>query len=731
MRSQLDAVTSSLIPGLLTGIMVVIMSVTLASLIFTGRLAPFIGKGIALAITTTIIAGLVIALFSRVKPVIAMLDEDTAPVFALLVSFAVAALPLSASGDQIFTAALAIIIASTLLTGLGLALLGIFKFGNFIQFLPHSVLGGYFSAVGWLLVMGGLQVITGIDPATREGLMQMVTISEAQQWLPAVLIGLWLLFMRHRLPQSILLPGTVLIATGAWYAVLSLSGGAPEQAMQQGLLLGPFGAQSTAPLTPLAGLELAKIDWFSIFASSGSMASVFLIAVLSLMLSISGLGLLSRAEPDMNHELKVAGLANIFSGLGGGMIGLPSYSLSSLALNMGAAKERWVGVLAILVCIMVFLFGLDLLAYMPRIVLSGILIYLGLSFLREWLFEGWRKFAPLEYLVIPIILTVSIIAGFVQGVLVGLVAAIVLFVVKYSQTRVVAHATSGSQLMSNVDRTAAAQQVIQTNGDQVLAMSLQGYLFFGTAGQVYDRLRERLREPRRPLRYLLVDFSRVTGLDASAALNFQKMLQLAEHLDFKLITTGMAPDLGTRLNKGGFDADSSNHLMQLTDLDHALEYCENQLLAEFPEQKLQQSCFEQLTDYLSSTEIGQLKGYLVEREVEAGHVLAEQGEESDQLFFLETCAASAYIKGSKNELHRVRHTTRGTVFGELGFYLGIPRTATVITSEAGLVYLLDQKSLLDMERRDPAVAAGLHHYMAMLLSERLMFTTRTLRALLM
>ena len=112
-------------------------------------------------------------------------------------------------------------------------------------------------------------------------------------------------------------------------------------------------------------------------------------------------------------------------------------------------------------------------------------------------------------------------------------------------------------------------------------------------------------------------------------------------------------------------------------------------------------------------------------------MLTEQHDESNQLFFLESCAASAYIKNEKGESHRVRHTTRGTVFGELGFYLNIPRTATVISDEAGIIYTLDQDQLLEMEKQDPEIASGLHHYMANLLSERLLFTTQTLRATLM
>ncbi|MDX1556222.1 MAG: SulP family inorganic anion transporter, partial [Xanthomonadales bacterium] len=628
---------ANLLAGMLTGIVVVIMSVTLAALIFSGPLSEFVGEGITLAINTVLIAGLVTTLLSRCKPVVAMVDEDTAPVFALLTAYVVTSLPLGAAPGALYIAALAAIVATTLLTGFGLALLGILRVGKFVQFLPHSVMGGYFSAVGWLLIMGGLHVSTHHDPSTLEGLRQIADAQDKTPWLLAIVTATWLLILRRRVPLTVLLPGTVVMACGAWFAAQWMAGLTPDEVMTAGQLLGPFGEHGQRLLQPLAGLNPGQVQWWDLVANSGTIASIFLIAILSLMLAVSGLGFLTRTELDMNHELRVAGLSNVASGLGGGMIGLPSFSLSSLALDMGAEKNRWVGMLVVVGCVLAFLFGLDWLAYTPRFVLGGILIYMGLMLVRAWLIEGWRKFSPLEYPVIPIILAVSIAAGFLQGILVGLVAAIVLFVVKYSQTRVVAYAASGAALMSNVDRTAAAQAVIQQNGDRNLTMSLQGYLFFGTAGQVYDRVQARLQDQDcPPLRNLLVDFSRVTGLDASAAQNFERILRRARAENFMLILTGLKPEMAARLHRGGFGASGPENLAFHEDLDHALEWSENQLLAEFPPDELNQGCFEQLASFLSPAQIDELMSFLARREVEAGEILAQQGDQSNQLFFLET-----------------------------------------------------------------------------------------------
>ena len=102
--------------------------------------------------------------------------------------------------------------------------------------------------------------------------------------------------------------------------------------------------------------------------------------------------------------------------------------------------------------------GVPLLSYMPTPVLGGLLMFLGISFLYEWLIDAWYKFSRFEYLVIPMILFVVATVGFLEGVFFGMVAAIVLFVVNYSQTKVIRYELTGAQQKSNVERSASEKR---------------------------------------------------------------------------------------------------------------------------------------------------------------------------------------------------------------------------------------------------------------------------------
>jgi len=66
----------------------------------------------------------------------------------------------------------------------------------------------------------------------------------------------------------------------------------------------------------------------------------------------------------------------------------------------------------------------------------------------------------------------------------------------------------------------------------------------------------------------------------------------------------------------------------------------------------------------------------------------------------------------------------------MGLYLKMPRTATVVADQPGVVYCLTLAALRRMEVEAPVLAAAFHHFMVRLLAERLLESNTTLNALL-
>jgi SulP family sulfate permease len=79
---------------------------------------------------------------------------------------------------------------------------------------------------------------------------------------------------------------------------------------------------------------------------------------------------------------------------------------------------------------------------------------------------------------------------------------------------------------------------------------------------------------------------------------------------------------------------------------------------------------------------------------------------------------------------RVGTIQPGTVVGEIGFYLGKPRTASVVATQPGVVYRLSLSAFRRLEADHPQIAAALHQWIANILAERLSDNVSTLQALL-
>ena len=723
----------AILTGVFAGLMMVIMTVTYSSLIFSGELSDFVDQGVAVGLTSVFVIGIILTLLSRSSHLVVQIDDDTAPVFALLLTILAASLPATLSSSQLLSTLLAALFIATLISGITLTIFGVFKFGSFVQFLPYSVMGGYFAAVGWLLLLGAFTMLTDVRIDSWASVQSMFTAETIWRWLPAVLIGFFLRYMSSKMNPGYLLGGTVAVSIALFFIINSLLGQSPQQLMATGHLIGPFGEQSRSLLEPITRLSWDQVQLQTSIGTAGGIASITLISLLSIILCVSGLSLTTRRDLDINHELKVAGLANIGSGLLGGMSALPSLSISKLAYEIHPGASRIIGITAVAVGALVFFYGMQAIAHIPKMILGALSIYIGLGFVRDWLIDGLKKFGLVEYSVIPVILVVSIFAGFLQGVVTGIVAAIVLFVIKYSRIRIIRYEASGAELRSNIARDALQSRFLKNSGDRIRVFTLQGYLFFGTAGSLYRDVLASIEDPaNESIQYVILDFAQVIGVDSSATLNFEKLSQRLVERKIFLITTNLKQSVLQILRRGGLDLDGNAFLIQHVDLDQGLEWCENNILETLKvEASERRGIFEHLRDMLPpDTDLSKLNDYLEQVHVEAGQVLTRIADKSDEVFFLESCTASAYIIDSNGVERRVSGAGRGAIYGEIGFILGIPRTALVRTDSDGEIFSLNRTKLEQLERQEPELAAAIMRYLAETVTERLASTTSSLRAVL-
>jgi SulP family sulfate permease len=523
----------------------------------------------------------------------------------------------------------------------------------------------------------------------------------------------------------------LVLAIGLFYAGLWLTGTSVAEAGARGLLLGPFPQGALWPPLTLAALSL--VNWPVILGQLDKVATILIISVVALLLNASGLELAVRQDMDLNRELQSVGIANLFAGLGGGPAGYHLLGDTVLVYKMGA-RGRLAGVFAAALCGITLFFGASVLSLFPKPVLGGLLLFLGLSFLVEWVYDAWFKLPRIDYFLVLLILVIVGAVGFLEGVAAGVVIAVVLFVVKYSRINVVKHTLSGANFRSTVDRPIAHRQLLREKGEQLYILQLQGFVFFGTAHNLLNQIRQRVKDPNSPrLRFVVLDFRRVSGFDASAVSSFVRMKQLAETHNLRLVFTHLSSDMQHQLEKGGLVAGRDETLQVLPTLDYGVEWCEDQILgAEGTSLTEAQDTLQIQLErvFPRSADVDRFMSYLEKKEVGDGYCLVRQGDPSDDLYFIESGSATAQFELEDGRSVRLRTMRSGTVVGEVGLYLGNVRTASVVTLQPSTLYRLSASAMKQMEEQAPEVAADLHRLIARLMAARLAENNDTLAAMM-
>lgn len=723
-RRALPNITAGLIGGLLA----LIWSLSWATLIFSGPLAPHLSQGLALGLIGAVALNIAAACGSSFPSAVAGPQSSMAVIVAVMAA-SIAGLLAHRAPSQALPTTLALIALTSLATGVFFLALGAFRLGRLIRFIPFPVTGGFLAGTGWLAAIGAVRVLTGI-PLGVTTLHLLWRRDPLVHMLPGLVVALALLLVLRRVSHFLVMPALLLAAVGLFYGALAVAGIPPARAEAQGWLLGPFAAGHL--YRPLGLGDIGQINWPALAGQAVGMATVIVIAAVGLLLNVTGLEVGIGQDLDVDRELRTMGVGNILSGLGGGLGGFHQITSSLVAQKLGS-PSRLVGLVAAAVAAAALVGGTAVLSYVPRLLLGGLLLFLGLDLLIEWVYRAWFRMPRLDYATVVIILVVIGAAGFLQGVLVGVALGIVLFVISYSRIRVVTHELNGATYRSNVDRPPHQQRLLHEHGDAQYILELQGFLFFGTANGLLERIRRRVADPaRRPVRFIVLDCRLVSGIDASTTLTFAKLRRLAQGRDIAVALTGLAPAVHRALRKGGA-ADAGDPTFRVfPDLDRGVEWCEEQLLAAAPGAAGgHRPLLDHLTDLLSSREAASgVMRYLERVQAPAGARLIRQGAPSDDLYLVESGRMTVVLERPDGDPIRLRTITAETVVGELGFFLGVPRTASIVAEQQSVVYRLTRRALRAMHSDDPAVALVFQELMTRLLAERVVSANETIAGLI-
>ena len=721
--------------GSVSALVTLSYSVSYAVLIFSGpTLEPFLARGFRAALVAAALVALVVAMKSSFPFAIAGPDSNASAILAVMAAGLTHALvEARVPVEQVANAVVLMLGLSAIAAGIIVSLLGLLRWGQLVRLIPYPVCGGFLAGSGFLLLAGACKVLTGqsLGWSTLSALAGQPPLA----WGTALAVAITLLVLTRTVRHFLLLPGVFVGAMVFFYLGLWLTGITVDTARAQGLLMTPIETGSGAWWPSL------DVPWPALFAEWRNFLAMLVVVIVTILLNAAGLELATQREVDLDRELQANGLASLVSGLGGGMVGYLSVSRSLLNVRAGAVS-RAAGVWTAILCAATALLFTPLLFYFPRPVLAGLLIFLGLALLREWVWDTFFRLPFREHALIVAILVLIAVEGIIFGVAFGLLVASLFFAYSYSRANYVRHDLSVATHRSNKERTLEATAILQEQGGIGRALCLQGYLFFALASSLVETCRNLI--VRDGVRYLVLDFRMVQGMDASAALGLSKLHQLCVRYRVVLIVSGLRPEQQAVLQQMRFLP--QREIRVVSDLDRGMEWIENRLLAEAVgagssapaelagsedhEAAPSVDLREMLAAHFSPEALKVLLGLCEVLDLPQETVLIKRGEAGDALYFVERGEVSVMVPLENGQRKRLRTLGPGSLVGEMALYSGQPRSADVVAETPCRAYRLSAERFARLEREDPSVVIQFHSFVVKLLAKRLSAASDEIRTLL-
>lgn len=606
----------------------------------------------------------------------------------------------------------------TAATGAALAAAGIARLGSLVRLLPHPVATGFFAGLGAAFTIGGITLATGVAPSLDD---LGAYAAPERLMLAGVAIGtaILLIILPRRIRHGALAPAIMAIAIVAFHICWLALGRTVADGQRAGWLLGPFPSGQVLSFPPTQSLDL--LDWDLAGVLLPYAASSALLSAITLALMVTGIEALIGRSMNVDREMQVAGIANIAGGALGGLPTGHALAPSTLLARSGQGG-RWVPAVPGAVALAVLLFGADALALMPRPVLAALLLSVGF----EWLvIRTWREARMLPRHEIAILLAVAasiMVLGILGGIALGLGLSLLILAWTYRRIPVIRSTVRGNEMRSSVTRSATMTRVLAAEAHGILLLRLQGYMFFLNAETVQRAFAATSADG---VRFLILDFGHVLGMDSSAIDVFGRLEREARQRRVRIALTAVPRALNDRFQAR--DVFREPDCARFPSADQGLEQAEEYILANHGQVAHDEraSLAAHLAEAGDASEVGRRLAPFVSHVAFApGDILMRQGEPGDDMIFLERGRVSTVLLETGAAPVHLRTLTPGTLVGEIALVRGGNRTASVIAVTHCEAVRIDRAGLARLEVEDPPLAFAVHRMIMLQVSEKLVDNTR-------
>lgn len=480
---------------------------------------------------------------------------------------------------------------SSILTGIVFFGLGSARLGTLVNFFPHSILTGCIGGVGVFLFITGIEVSARLDgnlEFTKDVLQRLFAGETVALWIPPLVLAILLLTIKHFYDRPWLVPAYYIAITAIFYIITTAIPSIDMPSLRQGGWVFEAPAAGVPFYNFYSYYKFSLVDWQAIWMTVPSQFALTFFGILHVPINVPNLAMVVQEDNvSINRELIMHGISNTLSGCVGSIQNYLVFVNSVLFMNTGG-DSRLAGFMLAAATFGLWVAGPVVIGYVPVMVVGTLIYMLGIDLAMEALVATYGRLNRLEYCTIVVISLVMGLYDFVVGIAIGIGLACLVYVVQTSRKTVIRAEFSGEIAESTVRRHPRQRNYLHKVGPQIRVVKLGGYLFFGSIVKVEKKVRALVDAEAfaaSPIRYLVLDFSHVTGIDFSAAEAFGRMNRILHkrHVNLALSSISLESDLGKSLQMVGLFIPSDEEPVipcpkVFEDLNGALEACENELL---------------------------------------------------------------------------------------------------------------------------------------------------------
>ncbi|WP_276966206.1 sulfate permease [Bacteroides graminisolvens] len=437
------------------------------------------------------------------------------------------------------------LIVATLMAGVLLILLGVFKLGAIIKFIPYPIIVGFTSGIAVTIFTTQIADIFGL--------------SFGGEKLPGDFIGKWIMYFNHfdtiNWWNTIVSIASIIIIAmtpkfskkipGSLIAIIAIT-------LLVYVLKTYVGVDSIDTIgdrfsikAQLPGAEVPTLNWE---AMKGLLPAAITIAVLgaieSLLSATVADGVIGDKH-DSNTELIAQGTANIIAPLFGGIPATGAIARTMTNINNGG-KTPVAGLIHAVVLLLILLFLMPLAQYIPMACLAGVLVVVSYN-MSEWrTFRALLRNPKSDITVLLITFFLTVIFDLTVAIEVGLVIACLLFMRRVAETTEISVITDEINPNEELDIAVNEENLIIPQGVEVY--EINGPYFFGIANKFEEQMVQLGDRPK----VRIIRMRKVPFIDSTGIHNLTNLCKMSKKERVTIVLSGVNEKVHHVLEKSGF-----------------------------------------------------------------------------------------------------------------------------------------------------------------------------------